>query len=156
VLSVVEVTKLGADPENGLDKYFNGKARKAGKEVIGLETVDFQIDMVTGFSKDEEDAMMKSALKDIDQIKQKYGEIVAAWQVGNSSAIEQLLNESMFQEPTIYKRLLTDRNKSWIPKIEELGSGGKNAIVIVGAGHLVGKEGVVELLKKKGLKVTQL
>jgi uncharacterized protein YbaP (TraB family) len=42
-----------------------------------------------------------------------------------------------------------------VPKIQEFAKGEKNAIVIVGAGHLVGKEGVVELLKQKGMKVTQ-
>ena len=51
--------------------------------------------------------------------------------------------------------MLTDRNRTWVPRIEELARGPKNAIVIVGAGHLVGKEGVVELLRKKGLKVMQ-
>ena len=46
-------------------------------------------------------------------------------------------------------------NRNWLPKIEEFLRGDKNTIVIVGAGHLVGKDGVVELLRKKGLKVTQ-
>jgi uncharacterized protein len=51
--------------------------------------------------------------------------------------------------------MLTDRNQNWLPKIEELARGKKNAVVIVGAAHLVGKDGVVELLRKKGATVTQ-
>jgi uncharacterized protein len=62
----------------------------------------------------------------------------------------------MLEAPALMKRLLTDRNQRWVPKIEELARGEQNAIVIVGAGHLPGKQGVIELLKQKGLKVTQL
>jgi uncharacterized protein YbaP (TraB family) len=51
---------------------------------------------------------------------------------------------------------VADRSKSWVPKIQELLGGDKNAIVIVGVAHLVGPQGVVELLRRKGLKVTQL
>jgi uncharacterized protein YbaP (TraB family) len=51
--------------------------------------------------------------------------------------------------------MLTDRNERWVPVIQDLVRGGKNVLVIVGAGHLVGDKGVVELLKQKGLKVTQ-
>jgi len=156
VLEVLEITQLGADPDKGLDKYFNGRARKEGKQVLGLETVDFQIDLVTGFSKEEEEMLMKTSLEDLDKTKQQFADIVKAWQTGDSAGIENLLNESLKEAPALYKRMLTDRNKSWIPKIEELLRGDKNAIVIVGAAHLVGDEGVVKLLEKKGLKVPQL
>ena len=55
----------------------------------------------------------------------------------------------------VAKRMLNDRNERWVPVIQELVRGGKNVMIIVGAGHLVGDKGVVELLKKKGFKVTQ-
>ena len=155
VLGMVELTKLGADPEHGLDKYFSKRVRKEGKEVVGLESIDFQLNLLTSFSREEDELVMKSSLKDIDSMKEKYGDMVKAWQNGDGAGLDKMLNEMLREAPSIHKRLLTDRNKSWIPKIEELLHGEKNAIVIVGAGHLVGTEGVVELLKKKGLKVTQ-
>jgi hypothetical protein len=99
---------------------------------------------------------MNIALKDLNQTRQKYADIVTAWQTGDSAALEKLMNDAVREAPAIFKRLVTDRNKSWLPKIEELLRGDKNAIVIVGAAHLVGDQGVVELLKKQGLKVTQL
>jgi len=51
---------------------------------------------------------------------------------------------------------LTDRNRVWLPKIEELLRGEKTVFVVVGMAHLVGKDGVVESLKKKGFRVEQL
>jgi uncharacterized protein YbaP (TraB family) len=155
-LIVLEMNKLGLDPENGLDKHFYGLAKKAGKKTVGLETVDFQIGLVTDFSKEEGEALLRNTLKEMGRLKGELGDMLAAWQTGDADKLEKLLNEVTEEDPTLMKRLLTDRNKSWIPRIEEFAQSDKNVVVIVGAGHLVGKEGVVELLKKKGLKVTQL
>ena len=154
-LEVLELQKLGVDPEHGLDKHFFDRARKDGKQIVPLETVDFQLDLITGFSKEDGESVMKATLKDLDNETKEYGVMVTAWQTGDTARLEKFLNEAMQDAPAIYKRLLTDRSQSWVPKIEGLSRSGTNAIVIVGAGHLVGKDGVVELLKKKGLKVTQ-
>jgi len=53
------------------------------------------------------------------------------------------------------KKLLLDRNRAWIPKLEEFLKSDKAVLVVVGAGHLVGKDSVVELLTAKGYKVEQ-
>jgi uncharacterized protein YbaP (TraB family) len=157
MLEVSALLKLGVDPEYGVDKYFFGRARKDGKTIVPLETMDFQIGLLTDFSKEEGELLVKTSLIDIDNAKKDYDEMVAAWRTGDSTAMAKLLNQATQESPVIYKRLVSDRNQSWVPRIEELLRGNKKAIVIVGAGHLVGSDGVVELLlKKKNLKVTQL
>jgi uncharacterized protein len=70
--------------------------------------------------------------------------------------LEKMLNKMRAEAPSIFKKLVSDRTASWIPEFEKLLHGPQNAIVIVGAGHLVGPDGAVELLRKKGFKVTQL
>ena len=82
--------------------------------------------------------------------------MIEAWKTGNAAKIEPLLLEIMKQYPGIYKKFLTDRNRVWLPKIEELLRGEKIVFVVVGMAHLVGKDGVVESLKKKGFRVEQL
>jgi uncharacterized protein YbaP (TraB family) len=154
-LEVLEMRKLDLDPEYGIDKHFFKLAGEANKQIVPLETVDFQINLLTGFSKEEGDALIKSMLKEIKNAEKDLGEMLKAWQTGDAGKLEKLLNEAKQDFPAIYKRLVTDRSRNWIPKIQEFAHGEKNAIVIVGAGHLVGKEGVVELLKQKGMKVTQ-
>ncbi len=156
MLAMFELQKLGFDPARGVDKHFFERARKEGKQTGALETVDFQINLITGFSKEEGELLMQTTLKDMDKTRQMYDDILKAWQVGDADALEKLINEALREAPVIAKRMLTDRNQTWLPKIRELLNSGKTAIVIVGAGHLVGREGVVELLKKEGLKVTQL
>ncbi len=155
-LEVAALKKLGLDPELGLDMHFFKRARQDGKSVAGLETTDFQISLIADISAEEGVAILKATLRDMNKAKGLLGDMVAAWQAGESAKLEKLLNESMDEFPALSKRFLTDRNYQWITKIEELLRGGNTAMVIVGAGHLVGKEGVVELLKKKGFKVTQL
>ena len=155
MLDVMEMTKLGADPEKGLDKYFDGKAHQDGKEIIGLETADFQMDLLTSLTRDEEEMLMKESLEDMDKSKDQFGDIMKSWRTGDSVALEKLLNDAVREQPALYKRLVTDRNNSWIPRIEAWLNGDKNVLVIVGSAHLVGDDGVVELVGKKGFKVTQ-
>ena len=156
MLLSVDLVQMGLDPEQGVDQHYFRRARDSGKEIVPLETVDYQIDLITGLSKEEGELVVKSMLKDMANLRTMLGDLVRAWQTGDTASLDKLLNEATSESPAVMKRMLTDRNHNWAPKIEELLRGGKNAIVIVGAAHLVGKEGVVELLRKQGRKVTQL
>ena len=154
-LEVLAMQKAGLDPSQGLDQHFFQVADKAGKKIVPLETVDFQIDLITGFSAEEGELIMKTTLEDIDTTDKLLGELINSWRTGDAEALQNLLNHAMKDAPAIFKRLVTDRNRQWVPKIEEWARADQSVIVIVGAGHLVGPEGVVELLRKKGLKVVQ-
>lgn len=151
----LECNKLGFAPENGIDMHYYKLARQQGKTVIPLESVDFQLNLLTSFSKEETESLVKSAMEDIKTTQKEFADILKAWKSGDSAGLETLLNSMAVEAPAVFKRLVTDRNERWVPKIEELSRGKTNAIVIVGAAHLVGKDGVVELLRKKDLKVAQ-
>jgi uncharacterized protein len=154
-LQALELQKFGLDPEYGLDKHFFKQAREEHKTIVPLDTVDFQISLVTDFSKEEGELLMKTTLEGIDKTKKELGELLKAWQTGNADKLERLHNEGFREVPAIFKRLVADRNQRWVPKLEEWLGGLTNVVVIVGTAHLVGKEGVAELLRKKGYKVTQ-
>jgi len=151
-----QILKLGTDLNLGIEKHFYTRAKDDAKEVTGLETAEFQMSLLTGLSKEEGELMMKTTLEKLGTIKKDFADVVSAWEAGDTAKVEKVLNETVEEAPAIYKRLITDRNERWVPKIEELLKADKSALVIVGAGHLVGKQGVVELLRKKGWKVTQL
>ena len=154
-ITLIEAQRLGLDPKLGLDQHFYGRARAAGKLVIALEEPQFQVDMITGFSKEEGEAILDTTLKDIHTLKADLGQLLKSWQTGDMKTLAALLNKSLGEHPALTQRLLVDRNKRWVPRIEELMRGDKDAIVIVGAGHLAGKQSVVELLEKNGAKVVQ-
>jgi uncharacterized protein YbaP (TraB family) len=154
-LVVLELKKLELDPEYGLDKHFFSRARESSKKVVPLETLDFQLSLLTDFTKEEGELLLKTTIRDMETMEKEFGELLQAWKTGDSGKLEKLLNEAKQEAPVIYKRLVTDRNRNWLPKLEELLRGKENAIAIVGAGHLVGTNGVVELLRTKGYRVTQ-
>lgn len=155
-VEVMDLMALGAHPDFGVDMHFIKLARDGGKRVVPLETIDFQIGLLTGFSKEEEDLLVEKSLEDIDNEKKLFGEMVSAWRTGDAAALENMLNELRTAAPSIFKKLVSGRTANWIPQFEKLLQGSQNAMVVVGAGHLVGPDGAVELLKKKGFKVTQL
>lgn len=156
MLEAVELAKSGADPEHGEDEHFFQLAKQSGRRIVPLESVDFQLDLMLSFAGPEEELLVEKSLDDIDDEKKEYTDMVTAWKTGDGDGLEKMLNEMRTSAPTIFKKLVTDRTASWVPKVDELLGGSENAIIIVGAGHLVGPDGLVELLKKEHIKVTQL
>ena len=82
-------------------------------------------------------------------------DLVKLWKAGNAKGLHELLFKSFKDYPDLYDRLLIQRNKKWVEEIETLMRENKNILFVVGAGHLVGPESVVDLLKKRGYKVKQ-
>jgi len=150
-----EIMKMGYNPEDGVDKYFYGKAKKDKKEVVPLETVDFQLGLFSGLTKQEEDAMLQETLQEISNFKKDLQGIIDAWKTGDSKALEKFMLDSMKDYPALHKKLLIDRNKQWVDKLQKLHASGKTVFVVVGTGHLVGKDSLVDLLSARGLKVRQ-
>jgi len=155
VLVTLELQKLGFDPNQGIDKHFYRKAQSDKKQIVPLETVEFQMGLFTALSKEEQELLLKSTLQDIGRFPEIFGDVIRSWKTGDANKLEALLLEIMKEYPVIHKKFLTDRNRDWLPKIEKLLQEGKDAFVVVGMAHLVGEGGLAGLLKKKGLKVDQ-
>ena len=151
-----ELIKLGYDPQQGVDKYFYSKAKKDKKDIVPLETLDFQLNFFTGMTKQEEEAMLRETLQEIANFKTDLQGIIDAWKTGDSKALEKFMLDAMKDYPALHKKLLIDRNKQWVDKLQKLHASGKTVFVVVGAAHLVGKESVIDLLNAKGLKARQL
>jgi len=103
----------------------------------------------------DQKSFLSQTLEDLDIAAQLAGDMVAAWQQGDADKLYTLLFKSFEGHPDIEDRLLTRRNKDWLPKIEALLGKSQNTMVIVGAGHLIGPKGIAELLRRKGYAVTQ-
>ena len=155
-LVMLELQKLGCHPELGLDMHFEKRAKTDRKPVKSLETVEFQMDLLTNLSKEEDEGITKSTLADIGNMGKELDEMLKAWQAGDDAVLQKMLNESIAEFPSLYKRMLSDRNQTWVGKLDAILKGDQNVMVVVGVGHLVGNDGVVERLRKKGFKVTQL
>ena len=154
-LTVIEFSRLGFDPNYGIDKYFFDKAKRDEKDIIYLETVEYQIDMLTTMLEEEQEKFLRQTLEDLKVIETIITDIVQYWENGDANKLDALLRINFSDYPDIYNRIFVQRNIKWVEKIEDLTRQNENVLVVVGAGHLVGAEGVVELLRKRGYTVQQ-
>jgi uncharacterized protein YbaP (TraB family) len=154
-LEALEWQKAGFDPELGLDKHFYDRAQKDGKAVQGLETLDYQVSRFDEMPMDQQDKMLADTLKDLDTETANVNKLADAWQAGDSAAVERIVLQDLKQDPQMYQRLLVERNRNWLPKLEALFARRGHAFVVVGAAHLVGPDGLLAMLKAKGYAVEQ-
>jgi len=155
-VSMEKLRRLGFLPENGVDRHYYNKAVKAGKKVVGLETIEDQLDMFAKLTEKNQEEFLGQVLDDMDMVEDQLSEIVKAWSTGDAKGIEKTLLKSFKDHPDIYEVVLTSRNKKWLVKVEQFLKGKKKHFVVVGTAHVAGKDSLVELLEKKGYKVEQL
>ena len=156
MLEVMQWQKAGYDPELGLDKHFYDLAQAAGKSVQGLETLDFQVSLFDGMTMAEQDHLLAETLKETDTEQANMAKLMEAWKAGDTPTVERIVLSALRQEPQLYQRLLVDRNKAWIPKLEALFARKGHTFVVVGAAHLVGPDGLISMLRAKGYTVEQM
>jgi uncharacterized protein YbaP (TraB family) len=151
----LEWQAAGFDANLGLDKHFYDEAVGAGKEVQGLETIEFQISRFDDLSMEEQDRMLASTLAELETEKASVTTLANAWKAGDAATVEKIVLQELRKEPAMYRRLLVDRNKDWLPKIEALFARKGRTFVVVGAAHLVGPDGLLAMLKAKGYGIEQ-
>ncbi|MGD8989866.1 MAG: TraB/GumN family protein [Desulfobacterales bacterium] len=154
-LTTLELQRLGYNPQYGIDVYFFDKAQSGGKEIGFLEPPEYQIDLLGNMVNKDQNDFLKQTLKDLEMISELAGDLVSSWKSGNADKVHELLHRSFKDYPNLNDRLLIQRNKEWVREVEAAMRQNKNVLFVVGAGHLVGPESVVELLKKNGHKVKQ-
>jgi uncharacterized protein YbaP (TraB family) len=155
-ITVMELAKMGVTAE-GVDLFFYQLAARDNKTVEGLETVEEQIHFVVGMGEGNEDAFVTHSIKDLESIMQKYESMVDAWKTGDAKKLNDLMvAELKTKTPKLYKELIVDRNENWLPMIDAYQKTLEKEFILVGAGHLVGPDGIVKALRKKGYKVEKL
>jgi uncharacterized protein YbaP (TraB family) len=154
-ISQLQLLQLGFQPTSGVEMYFLERARSDGKSIAGLETVHDQIALFEGLSLDAQAEYLVASLEQAHELPKQVDDMVRAWQRGDTAWFDDQLKSELGRDPVLYQSVLAARNRKWIPKIEALLNDDKNYLVIVGTGHLVGRNSVIDLLKKDGVGATQ-
>jgi uncharacterized protein YbaP (TraB family) len=155
MLTALQVQQAGFDASLGLDKHFFDRAKAAGKAVVGLETAESQIDRFDTMPESLQEQLLRSALEELDTQNRELTAIVTAWQRGDAAALEKTLLAGFKQYPAAYQSLLVERNINWMPQMEKCLARSTPCLVVVGAAHLVGPDGLLALLQRKGYRVEQ-
>jgi uncharacterized protein len=155
LLTQMVIQKANFQAQYGVDMQLNARAKAANKPVLGLESVDFQLGLFDRIPPAEQERMITMS-NGPDSSARVLAAIKNAWLAGDATLLDSLLNRTSVESPALFSILVSDRNRSWVPKIEDLLKGKDDALVVVGAAHLVGAQGVLALLKAKGYSIEQM
>lgn len=159
-ISLTEMQLLGLDPKLGLDRHFAQRATAAGKRTEGLETGAQQIALFDELDPRLQQQSLEDVLLDAEEMEKNINRLHDLWRRGDAEGMEAETNQRMRDEyPGLYARINRDRNLAWLPVLEKnLDRGGEDddVLVVVGALHLLGEDGLVHLLREAGYTVERL
>lgn len=103
-----------------------------------------------------QEEFLLQAMENVKAISFITTELLSAWKKGNHKKLAQVISFGLKKHyPNLYKRIISERNRHWIKTIEKQKEKNHNVLIIVRAGHLVGEDSILELLKAQGYKIRQ-
>src|SRR5262249_13299795 len=157
----IELTDLayvhaGFDPEAGVEEQLVRRAQSDHKRTAGLETLAEELGGLVALSREDQVKMLDQTLDETQQLQGEMRDVLTAWRRGDTQRLAGLLATEYDAFPALYRPLVTARNEKWLPQIEQMLKGDGNVLVVVGALHVVGKGGLLEMLRHDGYTAKQL
>src|SRR5690606_2675539 len=152
-LAIMEYQRQGYNFDLGLDRHFLNKAAESGKKVVQLESAEFQLELLSGFSPELQTKFVIYSIRKLANVTEKVDALMTAWRNGDVAKLEELMidmgqSESSELKP-VYDAMITNRNHTMAEKVAAMIDEGGTHFVVVGAGHLIGEEGLVKLLSER-------
>jgi len=156
MLSLVPLMQAGYDPNSGVELELKPEFVQANKPVKGFETAEQQMHYFSDMSDKAQVDFLAAELDDFDSAIDKFKQMLAAWSAGDTDELDKL-NNAEFKDkyPDLFQTLVVNRNQGFTTQIGGLLKGDGISFVAIGAGHLVGDEGIPAMLQKQGYKVTR-
>ena len=152
----IALTRIGFNPLYGVEMHLTQQATRDGKPIYGFETVDEQLEFLDGLSQDAQRELLMQTLAESKDISGVMDELIDAWHHGDVGFMENNLLADVEKYPELYATIVADRNRNWVDTIDKLLDESDDYLVIVGALHLIGDDGVPRLLEGRGYTVTQM
>jgi len=156
LLTQAGFARQGYTSAAGVEQQWTERARRDGKPISGLETAAMQIALLDGLDMNVQRQMLDLTLEEVQEMPQMLDELEDAWRAGDRQRLEALLLEGYRQMPELYTALLVERNRRWVSQIRAWPTTSPPRLVLVGALHLVGEQGLPALLQRAGYTVERL
>ncbi len=142
----------------GVENFLVKRAQSNSKPMSGLESPSEHNQPFTGLTDRESEALLLILFINAARVNPEGNgnSMVDAWRKGNVDFLAQTVRDEFRDFPSMAERIIGQRNRNWIPKIESYIRSNQTYFVVVGAGHMGGSNGVLALLRARGLKVEQL
>ena len=138
-----------------MEQLIMQQAKQNRKEIKGMETMAYQLSIFDSIPYKVQANQLLSFINDTDsdeKASKEYQEMASAYRSQELDKLEKLINKDEFGMEGFADLLLYNRNSNWVRKMDKIFASG-GAVIAVGAGHLPGQKGVLNLLKKAGYKV---
>jgi uncharacterized protein len=152
----LQFKELGVSGNDGVELFLRNSFTAAGKPVQQLETNAQQLGFFDGLPESGQRELLEGAIEEPAKAKVQFDSMVAAWMSGDVDLIGRTFNSELQSSPELKQALLLRRNANWSYWLESRMAQPGKVLVAVGAGHLAGSDSVVEMLKRRGLKVKRL
>ena len=154
-LSVMEMLIQGHSPDAGVDKTLFDDAEARGIPIRAFETVQEQLEIIDSLSRTDPNVLIVDTLRYLDEDSTLLEDMVQAWLEGDTDTIAALTLGDFEKYGEAYNVFLTDRNRAWVKELDARIRQGGTYFVVVGAGHLVGPDSVIQMLLDKGHAVAR-
>lgn len=148
--------RIGFNPLYGVEMHMTMKATQDGKAIEGLETIEQQLGILDGLSLPAQRALLMQTLEDGRDTATVMDAMIAAWKTGDVDYLEESMLDEMARHEELYEAIVVDRNRRWVDTIETLLDEPDDYLVVVGALHLIGDDGVPALLSGRGINTEQM
>ena len=156
-LTQIVFQKAGFDPTEGVEAAVLEQAALEGDKLAYFETAASQIEALASLDGDDMLANFDTTIDQFAEFDQITARLLEAWRTGDIEGIEEdILAPLREASPGAYEVLFTKRNAAWTAEIEKLMAGEGDYFIAVGAGHLVGAESVVNMLRAKGFAIERV
>jgi uncharacterized protein YbaP (TraB family) len=150
------LVRIGFDPSYGVEMHLLQKASRDGKTILGLESVEQQLGYLDGLSPGAQRDLLMQTLTEAEDMSEIMDDLILAWRSGDIDYLGQTLLDDVSGHPELYETIVASRNRLWADTIDELLEQGEDYLVVVGALHLVGEDGVPQLLQRRGVRIEQM
>ena len=155
-VELMMLMRLGFNPAWGIESHLMERAIADNKEILGFETMRQQLEFLDGMSARAQNEMLLQALAESGELGDMMDSMIDAWRTGDTEYMESNLLSDMADYPELNEVIVVSRNISWTDRIEELLEDEDDYLIVVGTLHLVGDNGVPDLLSERGHDVLQL
>ena len=154
--SSLKFLDAGYKEESGVEATIAALAQAKGIQTQGLETAEFQIAMLASLTDQEAAQMLQEDMAEEGQMQAVMDRLTKSWSSGDVADLAVYFDELTADDPRLRKKIITDRNAAWVPKIQAIMGKPGTYLVVVGTGHLVGPQSLIAMLRSAGLQVERV
>lgn len=156
-LTVVPLMRAGYDPQSGVDRALDAYADNAGKRMRALESAEQQFQFFADMTPELQREMLLEAIAEVDQVDDMIGAMSREWEEGDEAALARVvIEETRAEYPDLYRTLFVVRNNAWMEELTREMEGSGVDFIAVGAGHVIGPDGLVAQFRARGYRVERV